>query len=166
VLWSEANQLSSEYIEIWTKNKEVDQLHMKQLAFIINQEDSARFNQIKGRTMTGYFRNNELYKIITKGNGQTVYYAKDKDELIGVNIAQSSDITIWLKDNKPDKISFRVKPTGPYTRLIQRQKKNCSLRILNGSKPRDPRTGMIFSGKNRDQRSVLVFVKKKSSLLG
>jgi lipopolysaccharide export system protein LptA len=112
VLWSETNQLSSEYIEIWTKNREVDQLHLLQLAFIINQEDSARFNQIKGKSMTGYFRNNELYKIVTRGNGQTVYYARDKGELIGVNIAQSSDLTIWLKDNRPDKIIFQVKPTG------------------------------------------------------
>lgn len=140
VLWSETNQLSSEYIEIWTKNKEVDQLHMKQLAFIINQEDSARFNQIKGRSMTGYFRNNELYKIITKGNGQTVYYAKDKDELIGVNIAQSSDITIWLKENKPDKISFLVKPTGALYPLDTAPKEELILKDfkwLEASRPKD-----------------------------
>ncbi len=140
VLWSETNQLSSEYIEIWTKNKEVDQLQMKQLAFIINQEDSARFNQIKGRSMTGYFRNNELYKIITKGNGQTVYYAKDKDELIGVNIAQSSDITIWLKENKPDKISFQVKPTGALYPLDTAPKEELILKDfkwLEASRPKD-----------------------------
>jgi lipopolysaccharide export system protein LptA len=112
VLWSGLNQLSAEYIEIWTKNRQIDQLHLQRLAFIINQEDSAKFNQIKGKSMIGYFRNNELYKIVTKGNGQTVYYAKDKNELIGVNIAESSDLTIWLKKNKPDKIAFNVKPTG------------------------------------------------------
>lgn len=140
VLWSETNQLSSDYMEIWTKNKEVDQLHMKQLAFIINQEDSARFNQIKGRSMTGYFRNNELYKIITKGNGQTVYYAKDKDELIGVNIAQSSDITIWLRENKPDKISFQVKPTGTLYPLDTAPKEELILKDfkwLEVSRPKD-----------------------------
>lgn len=112
VLWSGTNQLSADYIEIWTRNKQIDQLHMQQMAFIINQEDSGKFNQIKGRSMIGYFRNNELFKIVTKGNGQTVYYARDNNELIGVNIAQSSDLTIWLKDNKPEKISFRVKPVG------------------------------------------------------
>jgi lipopolysaccharide export system protein LptA len=112
VLWSGLNQLSAEYIEIWTKNRQIDQLHMQRLAYIINQEDSAKFNQIKGKSMIGYFRNNELYKIVTKGNGQTVYYAKDKNVLIGVNIAESSDLTIWLKENKPDKIVFNVKPTG------------------------------------------------------
>lgn len=118
VLWSGLNQLSAEYIEIWTKNRQVDQLHMQRLAFIINQEDSSKFNQIKGKSMIGYFRNNELYKIVTKGNGQTVYYAKDKNEMVGVNIAQSSDLTIWLKGNKPDKISFNVKPTGTLYPLL------------------------------------------------
>ena len=112
VLWSGENQLSAEYIEIWTKNKQVDQLHMTQLAFMINQEDSGKFNQIKGKSMIGYFRNSEPYKIVVKGNGQTVYYARDKNELIGVNVAQSSDLTIFLKNNKPDDIRFYVKPTG------------------------------------------------------
>jgi lipopolysaccharide export system protein LptA len=112
VLWSGENQLSAEYIEIWTRNKQIDQLHMQRTAFIISREDSVKFNQIKGKSMIGYFRNNEPYKIVVNGNGQTVYYAKDKNELIGVNVAQSSDLTIFMKDNKPDDIRFYVKPTG------------------------------------------------------
>ncbi|HJZ40201.1 MAG TPA: OstA-like protein [Bacteroidales bacterium] len=112
VLWSGVNQLSAEYIEIWTKNRQVDQLHMQQLAFIINQEDSAMFNQIKGKSMICYFRDNEVYKIMVNGNGQTVYYARDKDQLIGVNIAQSSDLMIMMKENKPDKIRFITKPSA------------------------------------------------------
>ncbi len=83
---------------------------MQQLAFIINQEDSVKFNQIKGKTMVCHFRNNELSKIVVNGNGQTVYYAKDKDQFIGVNIAQSSDLVITVKENKPDVIRFITKP--------------------------------------------------------
>jgi hypothetical protein len=112
VLWSGENQLSAEYIEIWTKNKQVDQIHMQQLAFMINEEDTGKFNQIKGKNMIGYFRDNEAYKVDVKGNGQTVYYAKDKEELIGVNVARSSNLTIYLKNNKPDDIRFYVKPSG------------------------------------------------------
>jgi lipopolysaccharide export system protein LptA len=112
VLWSGGNQLSSEYVEIWTKNKQLDQLHMQRLAFIINQEDTARFNQIKGKTMICYFKNNELYRITVNGNGETVYYAKDKNQLIGVNVAQSSDLVITVKQNKPNDILFITKPTG------------------------------------------------------
>lgn len=112
VLWSGENQLSADYIEIWTRNKQVSQVHMIQTAFMINEEDSGKYNQIKGKTMIGYFRDNEAYKIDVKGNGQTVYYAKDRDELVGVNVAQSSNLTIYLKDNKPDNIRFYVLPKG------------------------------------------------------
>lgn len=112
VLWSGENQLSADYIEIWTKNRQVSQVHMLQTALMINEEDSGKFNQIKGKTMIGYFSNNEAYKIDVNGNGQTVYYAKDKTELVGVNVAQSSNLTIYLKENKPDNIRFYVMPNG------------------------------------------------------
>jgi len=140
VLWSGGNQLSANYIEIWTKNREIYQLHMQQLAFLINQEDSGKFNQIKGKTMICHFSNNQLYRINVNGNGQTVYYAKDKDDLIGVNIAQSSDLVITVKDNKPDIIRFITKPSAtlypvglaPKEELILKDFKwNESLRPLN-----------------------------------
>jgi lipopolysaccharide export system protein LptA len=112
VLWSGGNQLSSEYIEIWTKNREIHELHMQQLAFMINQEDSMKFNQIKGKSMICHFARNQIYRIDVNGNGQTVYYAKDKDVLIGVNLAQGSDLVIKVKDNKPDNILFITKPSA------------------------------------------------------
>jgi len=112
VLWSGENQLSADYIEIRTTNKQVSQVHMLQTALMISEEDSGKFNQIKGKTMIGYFRGNEAYRIDVRGNGQTVYYAKDRDELVGVNLAQSSNLTIYLKNNRPDNIRFYVLPTG------------------------------------------------------
>jgi len=112
VLWSGGNQLSSEYIEIHTRNKQIYQLVLEQLAFIINQEDTVKFNQVKGKTMICHFRDNELYRIDVNGNGQTVYYAKDKNRLIGVNLAQSSDLVITVKENKIDKIRFINKPSA------------------------------------------------------
>jgi len=112
VLWSGENQLTAEYIEVRTRNREVNQLYLDSIAFIINREDSVRFNQIKGKTMTGYFRDNDLYQLDVNGNGQTVYYAKDEEEYIGVNIAESSDITIMFTDNSVSELKFLVKPTA------------------------------------------------------
>jgi len=112
VLWAGVNQLSAEYIEIRTKNRQIDELEMDQLAFIINQEDSSRFNQIRGRSMVCYFRDNDLFRIDAKGNGQTVYWVKDQDELIGVNVAESSDLTIFFQENEVHTISYLIRPTA------------------------------------------------------
>jgi lipopolysaccharide export system protein LptA len=110
VLWSDENQLTSEYIEIRTKNNKIDRLHLIKLAFIVSQEDTVKFNQIKGKDMVCYFKDNELYRVNVNGNGQTIYYPKDKNEVIGVNKAESSDLVIFLKGNEVQEISFYTKP--------------------------------------------------------
>lgn len=112
VLWSADNQLTADYIEIQTRNNNVDKIVMENTAFIISREDSVRFNQIKGKKMTGYFSNNELYKINVDGNGQTIYFARDKNVIVGVNKAESSSLIIYLQDRKIRKINFITKPEG------------------------------------------------------
>lgn len=112
ILWKDANQLTSEYMEIKTKNKRIDQLHLLNLAFIISQEDTAKYNQIKGKNMICFFKDNNLYKVDVKGNGQTIYYPKDKEEneIIGVNKAESSDLVIHLEGKDVKEIMFFKKP--------------------------------------------------------
>ena len=79
-------------------------------AFIASKEDSARFNQIKGKHVTGYFKKNELYEIHVNGNGQTLYYAKDQDVMIGVNRADCSRLKIFVTDQEVKAITFYDKP--------------------------------------------------------
>jgi hypothetical protein len=45
-----------------------------------------------------------------EGNGQTIYYAKDKNELAAVNRADCSNLDIYLRNNKIDRINFITKP--------------------------------------------------------
>jgi hypothetical protein len=62
--------------------------------------------------MTGYVRKNELYKIDVNGNGQSNYYARDKKGIIGLNKAESSNITIHLNQGKVARIVFIKSPEG------------------------------------------------------
>jgi lipopolysaccharide export system protein LptA len=110
VLWSDKNQLTAEKVSIKTGKGEIRSLNLDNTAFIISQEDSLRFNQIKGKNMEGSFKESKLYKIKVEGNGQTVYYAKDKEKIIGVNRADCTDLLIFLKENKVDKITFINQP--------------------------------------------------------
>lgn len=110
VLWSDENQLTAEYIEIQTEKRQAKTMFLKRSSFIISQEDSTKYNQIKGKNMTCHFRNNQLYRIDVNGNGQTVYYPEDKDGFIGANKAECSDLRIFLIDGKINTISFLVKP--------------------------------------------------------
>jgi lipopolysaccharide export system protein LptA len=114
VLWSEENQLTAEFITIETNAKGLNKIDMTNSAFIISMEDTSRYNQIKGRDMQGWFKDNQLYLIDVNGNGQTIYYARDQGELQGVNKAQSATLKIYLKDKKIERINFITQPEATY----------------------------------------------------
>jgi hypothetical protein len=86
-------------------------MYLEENAFIIGQEDSLRFNQIKGRNMTGFFHNNKLDLIQVSGNGQTIYFIRNKQQqLTGVNKAECSDMNIYIGDSKVQKIALKKDP--------------------------------------------------------
>jgi lipopolysaccharide export system protein LptA len=114
ILWSDANQLTAQFIHIKLFDGKIYQLRMNNNAYIVSQYDSLRFNQIKGKKMIGYFIENDLRKIDVNGNGETVYYIKDDNDgsLSGVNKAECSDMAIYISDNKVEKIKMYKKPSG------------------------------------------------------
>lgn len=112
VIWAQGNQITANEIKLYTREKNLVKAEMINNAFLIAPEDSANFNQIKGKMMTGYFRDNQLYKIDVDGSGQTVYYPKDQEYVIGVNRAESSSLTIFLKDRVVETIIMRKQPAG------------------------------------------------------
>ena len=118
VIWSENHQLSADRIEMKQHTNAPDEIHLTNNGFIISKLDSGRFDQIKGRTMVGFIVNNELDKIDVNGNGQTLYYARQEEEIIGLNRVESSRISIRFREGNIFKISFLQKPEGLLKPLI------------------------------------------------
>jgi lipopolysaccharide export system protein LptA len=112
VIWSEANQLTSDSMAIFTKNMNADRLELYNSAFVAGKVDSLRFDQIKGRNLTGLFMDNKLYKLLVEGNGESIYHLVDQDKLIGVTHNKSSSIEILVVDGKIDEIIERENPDG------------------------------------------------------
>lgn len=112
VLWSDSSQLTADTINILIHNNKVKELHMRNTSFIISREDSAFYNQIKGRNMIGHFKNDKLHKVNVYGNGQTIYFVSDEGskEVDNVNQAESSDLVIYIDSNKVSKIVFLSQP--------------------------------------------------------
>ncbi len=128
IIWTGGNQMTARYIEMIKNTAKPDEVKMENDAFIIAMEpDSIRFNQIKGRNMTGYIRNNELFKILVDGNGQSLYYASDKEGVIGLNKAESSSITITMEKNKVKRIAFISNPEGVLNPILQLQEEDTKL---------------------------------------
>lgn len=112
VIWSGENQLTSDSMAIFTKNRQTDRLELYNSAFVISQIDTLRFNQIKGRSLTGYFKNNELYKIDIKGNGELIYYLLDGEDVAGVNTSKCANIEVYVEKGKISEVSENGNPEG------------------------------------------------------
>lgn len=114
VLWAEGNQMSAEKVEIHMKDDELDFFKLIRTAFIVSQKDTSSFDQIRGKEMYGYIRNEQLHRIDVFGNGQTIYFTVDEkaNEIIGVNFAESSDLKIYMKNGALSRIKLIQQPAG------------------------------------------------------
>lgn len=93
VLWSEQNQLTAVFMNMQMANGEINELRLKDAAFIISSEDSIRLVPIglKAENMIGYFENDDLNSISVEGNGQSIYYTRNSKKLLtGVKTAYIS----------------------------------------------------------------------------
>jgi lipopolysaccharide export system protein LptA len=121
ILWSGLNQLTADSMLMQTANSGITNIYLHSNSFITSQADSlgnaildsSRFNQVRGKDMTGYLNDNKLYRIDVNGNGQTIYYAKNKEEKnFAVNRADCSDLVIYVEENAVKGISLLNDPDG------------------------------------------------------
>ncbi len=114
VLWSDENQLTATQITVHMVDQKLHRMQLNGVAFVASQKDSVRFDQMRGKEMTGFFTDNKLVKILVSGNGQTVYYATDQEVIVGANKTECSDLIIYLKENQISKVVYTSKPDGTY----------------------------------------------------
>lgn len=114
VIWSEKNQITADHIEVHFLNKNPDKFFLDGNAFAIEQYDSVHFNQMKGRKISGYIVEKKIRKVDLNNDCQTIYYVVDEEvnQIIALNKVVSTNMTIWFKDDKIERIWFYEKPDG------------------------------------------------------
>ncbi len=151
VMWGDNIQMSGDTIHLLTKNKKAEKLSIYKAGFIIspsNNPSSAKatagkqyFDQIKGINIFGYFKDNELDYMDVKGNGESLYFGKDeKDKYIGNNKALSTDITLYFKDKKINRIVFIEKPEAVFTPIKMLTPEQFKLKDFNWQIDRRPKS--------------------------
>src|SRR5688572_11603200 len=115
ILWSDQNQLTSKRMELILRNKKLHTMQMYTDAFIVSEDTLRNFNQIKGRDMTAYFKDNKIKRVNVNGNAESIYYALEGDSAVtGTNRAICSNMIILFAENKLQSISFLEKPEARF----------------------------------------------------
>ncbi|WP_442590086.1 OstA-like protein [Pedobacter sp. AW31-3R] len=80
IMWAQNSQQTGDTIYLQLRNKKVNSVQVIRNAFAVNVEkDSAKFNQVKGKMMTGFFKEGKLDLMYVDGNAESVYYTKTDD---------------------------------------------------------------------------------------
>lgn len=106
-LWQDSvNQLTSDSMRLLVHNDELTKGNMMSNCFIISQEDSIHFNQIKSTEMIGHFRDNHLVRYDALGGASAVFFLAEHGELTTVNIKESKMLSSDIKDNQAQRMYY------------------------------------------------------------
>ncbi|MFN6946487.1 MAG: OstA-like protein [Cytophagaceae bacterium] len=115
VLWSETSQLTSDSVRLEMMNNNPHKMYMNNNSFIVSQDTLLNFNQVKGRDMTGFFKERKMDRMLVNGNAESFYYAlEDERKVMGVNKSLCSDMLIKFADTKVHTISFLAEPKSKF----------------------------------------------------
>ena len=101
VMWHEQkNQFSADSIQAQIKDKKLKKINLLSNAFIISQEDSVHFNQIKSTEMAAWFNNNELYRFDALGGVTALFYMQEDSVITLMDREECKMMTVKIKDNQ------------------------------------------------------------------
>ena len=123
ILWNGRQQLLGEEVMIYMNDSTIDWAHVHNQALSVEQIDSINFNQVTGKDMKAYFKDGEMHHVEVVGSVRLVYYPMEKDStLIGMNVSETSLLSIYLQNRKLKKMIMSPKSNGtlyPMSQLPQ-----------------------------------------------
>lgn len=129
VAWSRNSQISGDTLLLFNDSGQIRKLFVPNNAFVASQsgpEKAQFFDQVQGKTLTAFFKDNEVDYMVVWPGAESVHYAKDEqDAYLGVYEAQSERMKVFMGDGKIRRILYEqeitqtMTPLGPDTGLMR-----------------------------------------------
>ena len=142
VAWAGGYQVSGDTLFMYTKNKKPERLYVFENGLVVGKVGPYMFNQVKGNTINGYFKNGVIDFMRAKGSAEAVYYVKDDSmALVGVNRVNKADVIdlIFLK-KVLNKVVLRNDADGIITPIRKVKFDEMKLRNFKWLEERRPKT--------------------------
>jgi lipopolysaccharide export system protein LptA len=110
VLWNTNNQISADKMRLISKDSILYRGEFLGSAFMVSEEDTIHYNQIKSRDMFAYFENNEIYLMDVIANVQTIFFMDEDSVLVNINFAESTNMKIFIKNRKVARVKYLTQP--------------------------------------------------------
>ncbi|MBD3749561.1 MAG: hypothetical protein IE931_08700 [Sphingobacteriales bacterium] len=120
IIWAQGSQLSADTMYLQMKNKKMDHVDLIRNAIVVNTEkDSTKYNQVAGKLMKGYFKNDKLDVIYVNGNAESIYFPSDSSGEDGMMRSIAARMRINFRNDSLMDITFIRKPEHHYYPLAK-----------------------------------------------
>ena len=107
VLWSDPkNQFLSDSIFIQIRNDSLYKADFINNAFIITQEDTVHYNQIKSTEMMAYFKKNDIWRFDALGGASLIFYMEEDSTYTMINQKECKILSALIKERKIERIRY------------------------------------------------------------
>jgi lipopolysaccharide export system protein LptA len=123
ILWANKGELKGDTILVFLNDSTVERAEIFENASALFLVDTVGyFNQIAGRKIIAWMKENEVTRADAQGNAQTVYYIEQADEndsnititRSGMNRLYASDLRVYLDSGEVVSITYFDRPEGVF----------------------------------------------------
>lgn len=121
IVWNEENrQYSSDSLTIAIKGQQMDKASLMSNAFIIIQEDSLCYDQIKSSEILAYFDSTTaLRRFDALGGANALFYLEENDAYATANKVESKMLSAEFKDGSIDRVYYFDSPKNDAYPVVQ-----------------------------------------------
>lgn len=110
VMWNNDNQIAANRVDVFTRNQQIERAEFLEEPIMLAQVDTAHYNQIRGKSMTALFRDNEIYQNDVTGNVQTIFFNTEDEESKVVTemvYLESGTASFFIEDKQLVGVTYR-----------------------------------------------------------
>ena len=122
VVWNEGNrQYTSDSLFILVGQGGPRKASLQSNAFVVTQQDSIRYDQIKGTEIMAYFDSldNSLQRFDALGGASALFYLEENGELATVNKVETKMLSALLKNSNIDQVFYFESPKNNAYPVVQ-----------------------------------------------
>lgn len=141
VVWNEGNrQYTSDSLFTLMRNNRMERASLLSNAFIITQEDTLSYDQIKGAEVLAYFDSTAaLQRFDALGDATALFYLLENDAFATVNKVECKMLSATFVDGVMDRVHYFQSPKNDAYPVVQMPKSDRKMKGFNWQPERRPK---------------------------
>ena len=141
LIWQEERrQYSADSVSVLVRNGAMDKASLMSNAFVVIEEDSTHFDQIKGAEMLAFFDSKGgLRRFDVLGGASALFYIEENDVLATVNKTDSKMLSAIFKEGELEKIYYYDQPKNDGYPKVLMSRDERSLKGFNWQPEKRPK---------------------------